>query len=254
MEFNVFTIVRKKGPIRQVHTPSCAHNNVLKKRWAWFKIATAYVDDAKTQASASGIPVMVHPKCCHLFRKPATTHPPCAHCAATDTVLLGKLSPGHYEYTCKACHKTYVHKQERVMKIKISKSGKDLSRNQKKEARVAARQARKDAREQKRADRKAKRAGRVAMRIFKAITRLGSLVDLDATITEAFVKELALKTNTGTPIMTKDKAKRPTKDITKTAKSKKAKARKTPLKKVTYNPHTNQPAPKAAAKKTSRKK
>ena len=253
MEFNVFTIVRKKGNIRQVHTPSCPHNHVLKKRWAWFKISTAYVEDAKEQAAASGLPVMVHPKCCHLFRKPVTTHPPCPHCAGTDTVLRGKLSPGHYEYTCKSCHKTYVHKQERIMKVKISKSGKDLKATQKKEARAAARQARREARMQKRAERKTRRAGRLAMRLYRSISRLGLLVDLDGPIVDAFLNELAAKTATTNPVTGTPAA--PATKKTRAAKKAKTPAKKTPLKKVAYAPNTNQPAmPKAAAKKTARKK
>lgn len=255
MQFHVYEVKRKKGSILHLHTPSCKRNESMKKKGAsLWKIDAPYVEEARENfvITSRKMPLVMHTQCCRLFHRPVNTNPPCTFCQSPDTRLLGKLSPGHHEYACKSCSKTFVIKKERIMKVRISKSSKSaakkLTRDQRKAARAQARADRKAARLLQRQERKTARAGRLAMRIYKMIGRLGQLVDIDGAVADAFIKELAVKTNTTNPLTGK---------TTKTAKAKTIRKPKkaAPLKKVAYAPATNQVAPKkAAAKKTSRKK
>lgn len=248
MEFNVFSITRKKGIMKQLHTPSCSHNKVLKTKWALYKITAPYVEDAK-QIAATTTPIVVHEKCCRLFHKPSNTNPPCTHCQSPDTTLRGKLAPGRYEYACKACSKTFVIKKERIMKVRISKSGKavaqKLTRDQRQAARAQRRADRLAARKQRREERKVKRIERIGIRLQRTAARLAKLTD-DPQV--ELTNLIAKITGAASFVMPSKGTKRPKAKTAKKAAAKKA----APLKKVTYAPATN--APGQSAKKTSRRK
>lgn len=245
MEFHVYTVhMSKLGTFNQVHTPSCRENESLKKKGAPYrKLQAPFVDDL-IPAIATTTPIIVHDKCCKLFRKPTNANPPCPHCKHPDTVAVQKLDKQHTEYKCKSstCAKKFVVKKERPMKVRIKKQ----KNNKAKEARQAKRTAAREARAQRKAERRKARAGRIAMRIVKQLQRMPQLgVELDDTVVTSFLKELADKTAMPKPAAAK-------KTAAKKPASKKT-AAKTAPKKVAYAPSTNAPG-QSAAKKTTRKK
>jgi len=264
MQFHVYEVKRKKGSILHLHTPSCKRNESMKKKGAsLWKIEAPYVDDAKENfvITSKAVPLVVHTQCCHLFRKPTITNPPCPHCQHLITVLRGKLSPGHYEYACVSCKKTFVVKKEkRVMKIKINRTGRSvatkMSRDERKALRLKKREERKAAREVKQSARKTVRIERIGARMQRAALRLVKL-GVDDAVLAALQDAIGTATAAWPTAKTAKTAKAKTSKtvVAKTVAAKKTK-KAAPLKTVAYAPKTNQPtvAKKAAAKKTSRKK
>jgi hypothetical protein len=171
MEFRLYTIPTKGGndARHEIHTPSCKRTVALKKKGTYRKLGA---DTADAAAKLPTVPAdsIIHDKCCKLFRQAATTNPPCPHCGNAHTVFasnIGVKKLGNREFACTQCKKMFVVNKpakEKVMKIRISKSGKDVKKNLARKKKAAAREERKQARAARKAERQQKRETRMVAR------------------------------------------------------------------------------------------